>query len=208
MSQPCSCQGDKENRSTAGEFLESPVVSYCLTFPVYLWGITLPNLPDLFWMLGLGCGVTDGCWAWARASISAQFFSPKCLLQAQLLQPEVEGQCSEVQLPRVKLRSVLMKIYDLKKRGVFSLAVSWGFKLCSCDLISFLKLVQSEGGAALTCATRCHFPNLNGDFKEPQPWAGEAAVLPDIFTIIHELFPATKCPFLAEKRSQDTQINS
>lgn len=59
-----------------------------------------------------------------------------------------------------------MKLYDLKKRGVFSLADGWGFKLCSCDLISFLKLVQSEGGAALACATRCHFPNLNGDFKE------------------------------------------
>lgn len=82
------------------------MVSYCLTFPVDLLGITLPNLPDLLWMPGLGCEVTDVCWAWAGASISAQF-SPRCLLQAQLLQPEVEGQCSEVQLPWVKLRSAL-----------------------------------------------------------------------------------------------------
>lgn len=65
--------------------------------------------------------MSDGCWVWARASISAQF-SPKCLLQAQLLQPEMDGQCSEVQLPRMKLKEVFFKENPLfkEKRSILS----------------------------------------------------------------------------------------
>lgn len=107
----------------------------------------------------------------------------------------------------MKLEFVVRKIHSLaKKRGTFSLnrekaLVGLYFKLRSCDLISFLKLLQTKGGGiAFACATRCHFPILNGDLSERNHGLGEAAVLRDIFTIIHDLFPASNCPFLAEKR--------
>lgn len=62
--------------------------------------------------------MTDGCWAWAGISISAQF-SPSCLLQAQLLQPEMEAQCSEV--PWMKFRSFFKENPQFKeKRSIFS----------------------------------------------------------------------------------------
>lgn len=65
--------------------------------------------------------VADGCWLWAGASISTQF-SPRFLFQAQLLQPEMESQCSEVQLPWMKFRIFFFKENPQfkEKRSIFS----------------------------------------------------------------------------------------
>lgn len=54
-----------------------------------------------------------------------------------------------------------------------------------------------EGGIAWACATRRHFPLRSGGFSERGRGSAGAAVLRDIFTVMHELFPAAKCPFLA-----------
>lgn len=88
------------------------------------------------------------------------------------------------------------------EKGPFSPAEKRYQSVCIADPAAGTRFPSSnfggvrEGGFA--CATRCHFPLRSGGFSERGRGSAGAAVLRDIFTVIHELFPAAKCPFLAD----------
>lgn len=82
-------------------------------------------------------------------------------MHGQLLQPEVEDRCPEC----IKLHSIqFCRIGDCHTAQGTQVAVSLSFRLGACNLISFFRLLQSEGGEiAAPCATQCHFPLGGGE---------------------------------------------
>lgn len=94
-------------------------------------------------------------------SIASHIIFPECHVRGQLLQPEVEDQCPEC----IKLHSINSAEFgDCHTAQGRQVAVSLSFSLGACNLISFFRLLRSEGGEITNpCATQCHFPVGGGE---------------------------------------------